>query len=240
MRPSRAMCGAGGIRRTAGPVFGANGARKHRARRAGAHSSQSDPEMKLLLLDRFGKDYQRAGMIHWAYDEVCKTFETSGQPVRALAAGEKLLAHDPRDVEIAQKSLKIAEDQKDAALIEKWSAIAARAAGSAEAGNAGALHDHVEYLAYSGLARIADPGRKRAAIEEFLKSHKGSAWSDRCGGPLPAKLAEVRRPSEQRWRRPREFFNRTTATHCLWRSSPTATCKARRNRTRCWHMPGRS
>jgi tetratricopeptide (TPR) repeat protein len=133
---------------------------------------QADPDMKLLLLDRFGKDYQKAGMIHWAYDEVCKTFEASGQPARALAAGEKLMMLDPRDVEIAQKSLKIAEDQKDAALIEKWSAIAARAVGS----HAGALHDHLEYLAYSGLARIADPGRKREAIEEFLKSYKCSPY----------------------------------------------------------------
>jgi tetratricopeptide (TPR) repeat protein len=137
---------------------------------------QADPDMKVLLLDRFGKDYQRAGMIHWAYDEVCKSFEASGQPIRALAAGEKLMMLDPRDVEIARKSLKIAEDQKDAALIEKWSAIAARAAGSGDTGNAGALHDHVEYLAYSGIARIADPGRKRAAIEEFLKSHKCSPY----------------------------------------------------------------
>jgi hypothetical protein len=132
---------------------------------------QSDPEMKLQLLDRFWKDYQRTGLIHWAFDEICRGFEAAGQPAGALAAGEKLLAHDPQDVEIAQKSLKIAEDQKDAALIEKWSAIAARAAGSS-----GALHDHVDYLAYSGIARIADAGRKREAIEQFLKSHKGSPY----------------------------------------------------------------
>src|ERR1700736_2656065 len=75
---------------------------------------QSDPEMKLLLLDRFWKDYQRTGLIHWAFDEICRAFEASGQPAGALAAGEKLLARDPQDVEIAQKSLKIAEDQKEA------------------------------------------------------------------------------------------------------------------------------
>jgi len=132
---------------------------------------QSDPEMKLRLLDRFWKDYQRTGLIHWAFDEICRTFEAAGQPAGALAAGEKLLALDPQDIEIAQKSLKIAEDQKDAALIEKWSAIAARAAGSS-----GALHDRVDYLAYSGVARIADTGRKREAAEQFLKSHKGSPY----------------------------------------------------------------
>ena len=132
---------------------------------------QSDPEMKLQLLDRFWKDYQRTGLIHWAFDETCKAFEAAGHPAGALAAGEKLLMHDPQDIEIAQKSLKIAEDQKDAALIEKWSAIAARAAGSN-----GALHDHVDYVAYSAITRIADTGRKREAIEQFLKSHKGSPY----------------------------------------------------------------
>jgi tetratricopeptide (TPR) repeat protein len=132
---------------------------------------QSDPEMKVLLLDRFWKDYQRTGLIHWAFDDICNAFEAAGQPTGALAAGEKLLARDPQDVEIAQKSLKIAEGQKDAALIEKWSAIAARAAGST-----GALHDHVDYLAYSAITQIADSGRKREAIEQFLKSHKGSPY----------------------------------------------------------------
>ena len=132
---------------------------------------QSDPQMKLLLLDRFWKDYQKTGLIHWAFDEVCRTFEAAGQPAGALPAAETLLAREPRDVDIAQKSLKIAEDQKDAALIEKWSAIAARAAGSS-----GALHDRVDYLAYSAITRTADTGGKREAIEQFLKSHKGSPY----------------------------------------------------------------
>jgi len=132
---------------------------------------QADPEMKPRLLDQFWKDYQEAGMIHWAYDEICRAFVASGQPVRALAVGEKLMTRDPQDIEIAQKSLKLAEDQKDAALIEKWSAIATRAAGSS-----GALHDHVDYLAYSAITRIADRGKKREAIEEFLKSHPGSPY----------------------------------------------------------------
>jgi hypothetical protein len=116
----------------------------------------------MKLLDRFWKDYQRTGLIHWAFDDICSAFEAAGQPAGALAAGEKLLALDPQDIEIAQKSLKLAEDQKDAALIEKWSAIAARSAGSS-----GALHDRVDYLAYLGVTRIADTGRKREAAEQF-------------------------------------------------------------------------
>jgi tetratricopeptide (TPR) repeat protein len=132
---------------------------------------QSDPEMKLVMLDRFWKEYQRTGLIHWAFDEICRAFEAAGQPAGALAAGERLLTRDPQDVEIAQKSLKIAEGQKDAALIEKWSAIAARVAGGS-----GALHDHVDYLAYSAITQIADSGRKREAIERFLKGHKGSPY----------------------------------------------------------------
>jgi tetratricopeptide (TPR) repeat protein len=168
---------------------------------------QSDPEMKLLLLDRFWKDYQKAGMIHWAFEEVCRTFEASGQPVRALAAGESLLARDPQDLEIAQKSLKMAEDQKDAALIEKWSALAARAAGSGETGSARTLREHVDYLAYSAIARIADTGQKRKAIEEFLKSHKGSRYratvedlylqSWRESGDAQGTLAAAQRILEQ-------------------------------------------
>jgi hypothetical protein len=168
---------------------------------------EGDPEVKLQLLDRFWANYQQAGKIHWAYDEVCRAFEAGGQPARALAGGEKLLARDPRDVEIAQKSLKIAQDQKDAALIEKWSAIAARAAGNGESASAGALQDQLEYLAYAGVARIPDAGRKREAIEEFLKSHKGSRYktaiedlylqSWRESGNAQSTLAAAKRILEQ-------------------------------------------
>src|SRR5260370_34777314 len=127
MRPSRAMCGAVAcVALLAQHPPAQTEPEKIEPAELEHMLRQSDPEMKLRLLDRFWKDYQRTGLIHWAFEEICNAFEAAGQPAGALAAGEKLLALDPQDIEIAQKSLKIAEDQKDAALIEKWSAIAAR------------------------------------------------------------------------------------------------------------------
>src|SRR5215472_15772805 len=84
---------------------------------------QSAPEIKLVVLDQFWKEYERAERLHWAYDEICKAFDAANQPARALSAGEKLLGRDPRDIETAEKSLKIAEATKDAALIEKWTGL---------------------------------------------------------------------------------------------------------------------
>ena len=149
---------------------------------------QSSPETKLVVLAHYWKEYQRAGTIQWAYDEICKTFEATDQWDRALAAGEKLLALDPQDVEIAQKSLKLAEDKMDTTAIEKWSALAARAAdtvlSSPQPGEAGkrrmaiarSLRDHTDNLAYSAILQIADSGERRETIEEFLQCHKDSVY----------------------------------------------------------------
>ena len=180
---------------------------------------QSSPEIKLIVLDQFWKEYRRAGRIHWAYDEICKAFEAANQSDRALTAGEKLLAWDPQDIEVAEKSLKLAEDIKDTALIEKWTALAARAsdsvlsspppgdAGKRQVAIARSLRDHLDYLAYSALLEIADSGRKREAIEEFLKCHKSSAYRSaaenlylqtwRDSGDAKSTLAAAKRILEQ-------------------------------------------
>jgi tetratricopeptide (TPR) repeat protein len=149
---------------------------------------QSNPEIRLAVLERFWKDFQRAGKIRWAYDEICRASAAADQSEWALTASEKLLAWDPRDVEIAEKSLKLAEDTKDAALIEKWSALAGRAAecvlssplpgeaGKRQMAIARLLRERVDYLAYSAILQIADFGRRREALEEFLECRKGSVY----------------------------------------------------------------
>src|SRR6266536_1201189 len=105
---------------------------------------QSSPETKLSLLDQYRNDFQQAGLISWAYDQICRSFEAAGQPERALAAGEHLVALDPEDVETGQKGLKIAERKQDAAAIRKWSELAARAAKSVIA-SPSAGKDRIEF-----------------------------------------------------------------------------------------------
>ena len=76
----------------------------------------SSSETKLTLLTRLLNDYQKAGLVNWAYDQIAETTEPD-QVECTLAFGEKLMALDPKNIEIANRGLKLAQMKQDAALI---------------------------------------------------------------------------------------------------------------------------
>jgi len=177
---------------------------------------QSHPETRLALLNQLHGDFQKAELISWAYGQICEAFEEAKQLDRALAAGEHLLALDPQELEVAQRGLKVAEKTQDAALVRKWAAIAARVAdtilSSATEGKnrlelAHSLRVYTDYLDYSDILSIADPAGKRERVEDFLKSHKDSAYRAaaedlyleawRESGDAKKTLAAARRILEQ-------------------------------------------
>jgi tetratricopeptide (TPR) repeat protein len=146
---------------------------------------QSNAEAKVALLNQFRSDLQKAELIPWVYDQICESFGAAGQLDRAFAAGEHLMDLDPQNVEIAQKTLKIAEQKKDPAAIRRWSELAARAANIVIASPdsrkgrvefASSVLVYTEYLAYAEILATTDPARKRQRIAEFLEKHKDSCY----------------------------------------------------------------
>jgi tetratricopeptide (TPR) repeat protein len=147
----------------------------------------SSSETKLTLLTRLLNDYQKAGLVNWAYDQIAETTEPD-QVECTLALGEKLMALDPKNIEIANRSLKLAEMQQDAALIQNWAEINARVAdsilSSPETGETGkkrleiarSMVTYIENLAYSEVLRTEDPAQKLARIEKFLERYKNSSY----------------------------------------------------------------
>jgi tetratricopeptide (TPR) repeat protein len=147
----------------------------------------SSSETKLTLLTRLLNDYQKAGLVNWAYDQIAETTEPD-QVECTLALGEKLMALDPKNIEIANRSLKLAEMKQDAALIQNWAEINARVAdsilSSPETGETGkkrleiarSMVTYIENLAYSEVLRTEDPAQKLARIEKFLERYKNSSY----------------------------------------------------------------
>ena len=147
----------------------------------------SSSETKLTLLTRLLNDYQKAGLVTWAYDQIAETTEPD-QVECTLDFGEKLMALDPKNIEIANRSLKLAEMKQDAALIQKWTEINARVADSVlsspETGETGkkrleiarSMSSYMENLAYSEVLRTEDPAQKLARIEKFLERYKNSSY----------------------------------------------------------------
>ena len=147
----------------------------------------SSGEAKLALLTRLLNDYQKAGLVTWAYERIAETTEAD-QVECTLTFAEKLMALDPKNIEIANRSLKLAEMKQDAALIHKWADINSHVAdsiiSSPETGETGAkrleiarsMGSYMENLAYSEVLKTEDPAQKMARIEKFLERYKNSGY----------------------------------------------------------------
>jgi hypothetical protein len=147
----------------------------------------SSGDSKLTLLTGMLKDYQKVGLITWAYEQVSDAAET-GQIDQVLALGEKLMELDPNNIEVALKSLKLAEKKQDAIQIRKWSEIAAQTAdcilSSPQTGEVGkkrteiarAMGGNKETQAYTEILQTQDPGQKQARIEKFVEHYKTSHY----------------------------------------------------------------
>jgi len=171
---------------------------------------------KVAMLEQYRGDFQKAGLILWAYDEVCRALADEGQLDRALAVGQRLLALDPQSVEVAQKGLQLAEKKQDAALIQKWAETAARAADSVLSSPESAqgrlevarsVRVYTDYLAYSEISKTADPVSKRTGLEVFLQRNRDSSYRTavedlyletwRESGDVPGTLGAAMRIIEQ-------------------------------------------
>ncbi len=146
---------------------------------------QSSAATKVAMLEQYRNDFQKAELIPWAYEEICRALEAEGQLDRALAVGQRLLALDPQSVEIAQKGLQLAEKKQDAVLIRQWSDAAAHAAdsvlssplsGQSRMEVARSVRVYTDYLAYSAIVKTADSAAKRTKLEEFLQRNRNSTY----------------------------------------------------------------
>jgi tetratricopeptide (TPR) repeat protein len=153
-------------------------------RREMLNSSADD---KLALLTRLVNDYQKAGLVTWAYEQIAETTEAD-QVECTLTFAEKLMALDPKNIEIANRSLKLAEMKQDQVLIHKWADINSKVAesiiASPETGETGAkrleiarsMGSYMENLAYAEILKTEDPAQKMARIEKFLERYKTSSY----------------------------------------------------------------
>src|SRR6266849_8648960 len=126
-------------------------------------TSEKDQATKIQQLESFAAEYPKDEDIGWVYEQLYAILVDSKQFDRALAVSDKLLALDPDDVEIAYKSLKVAEERKDPALVRKWSqtagGIARRIVAAPPAAEAGQhrlelaqqVSTYTEYLTYSDI-----------------------------------------------------------------------------------------
>lgn len=146
-----------------------------------------DPAVRLNLLNTFVKNLSPGESASWAYMQIFQIYQDAGQLDRALETGEKALALNSRDVELAYRSLKAAEQKGDPVLVRKWSGIAAKAVAGvvSSPGDAAAtgrlayarqLRTNLGYAEYREILGTPDAPKKLAMIEDFLRRNKESDY----------------------------------------------------------------
>ncbi len=144
---------------------------------------EGDEKAKLGLMEQFTSQHAKSESAGWVLGQMQPIYLKNQQYDKAIEAGEKILAADPSDTEIAHNCLKAAEAKKDSALIVKWSdatSAAARktvsspkpkdeeeaAAWQKQVDYAKQLDTYTEYVLYAQALQTTDPKQR---LDLFIK-----------------------------------------------------------------------
>jgi tetratricopeptide (TPR) repeat protein len=160
-------------------------------------SLESDASKKIGLLEQFLVLFPTSAptLAAWVYGELQDRYRRAGQLDKAIAAGEKILALEPDNLETARLNWRMAETKGDAALVKKWSAatatIAERVVKSSlpsDPEEMKAAEDRLAYARqfvvntehddYKKAIETKDPAQRIAALEEFLKKSPQNPYLD--------------------------------------------------------------
>ncbi len=129
---------------------------------------ESDPAAKLRLLEQFTAQFPRHQAVAWVYGQSLPLYMQAGQYQRVLAAGDRLLALDPADLDAAETCLKAAVSVKAPEAILKYAQQVWQIAGNrAQAPGvtpevrdlANKAQRWAEFEAYSAASGISDRGK---------------------------------------------------------------------------------
>ena len=130
--------------------------------------SESDPAHKQALLEEFVQKFPSSKQTAWAWGQLQADYLKAQQYDKALAAGEKSLAGDPDETEVAYNNLKAAEAMNDPEAVAKWSAetskIARKEASSPTADKARVdyakqVDTYSEYSVFATSLKTTDPAK---------------------------------------------------------------------------------
>jgi tetratricopeptide (TPR) repeat protein len=163
----------------------------------------SDPAQKQALLEEFVKTYPSSNQAGWAWGQLQASYLQGQQYDKALEAGEKSLATDPDNTEVAYNNLKASEARNDADGVMKWSAETSKAAKKEIAGFKTGVDDkarldyakqvdtYTEYSVYAMSAKTTDPAKIVTLIESLQQRAPESPYLGKAYGRYLTALQQT-------------------------------------------------
>jgi tetratricopeptide (TPR) repeat protein len=162
-------------------------------------SLEATASKKVALLEHFLTIFPACdpSITVWVYGELQDRYGRAGELDKALGAGEKIMALQPDNIEIAAANRRIAEKKGNADLARKWSdetaAIAERLVKSPlplplDPEESKIVQDRMDYARqfvvkinydeFNKAIQIKEPAERIAALEEFLKKAPQNPYFD--------------------------------------------------------------
>lgn len=154
---------------------------------------ENEPKAKLGLMEQFVYQFAKSDSAGWVYGQMQPIYLKTSEWDKAIGVGEKILADDPADTEIAHNCLKAAEAKKDPDLIVKWadatSASARKAAAAPKPKDeeeveawkksvdyAKQVDTYTEYAIYSQAVQSTDPKKRLGLLQHLEQRNPDSQY----------------------------------------------------------------
>jgi tetratricopeptide (TPR) repeat protein len=162
---------------------------------------ESDADKKQAMLEEFVQKYPDSKNVAWAWGQLQVSYLKAQQYEKAMDAGQKSLASDPDQVEVAYNNLKAAEGKNDPDAVMKWSSETSRLArkevatpkpgdGKEQIDYAKQVDTYTEYSIYATELKTTDGGKVVALVESLEARNPDSPYLSKAYGRYLAALQQ--------------------------------------------------
>lgn len=166
-----------------------------------AIQKESDAGKKQEMLQDFVQKYPDSKNAGWAWAQLQAGYLQAQQYDKALEAGQKSLAVDPDEVDVAYNNLKASEGKNDPDGVIKWSAETSRLArkeiaspkpgeGKDQIDYAKQVDTYTEYSIFATSLKTTDPAKIVALVDSLEQRNPDSLYLSKAYGRYLAALQQ--------------------------------------------------
>jgi hypothetical protein len=175
-------------------------------------TNATDPAQKLALIDKFMSDFGKGDMERVADEQYVNYYVDQKDAAKIYEYGEKILALDPDDFQIAVTLARTAADADDTdrmyGYIEKATAILQRyekqtVPAGADSATWDVIHkqalagdqdniSYIEYAFFTTALKASDPNQKAALMERYVAAFPDSPYTERAEVLAPASYQQAK------------------------------------------------
>ena len=154
---------------------------------------EADGLRKVQLLEQYLVLFPTSEPVAWVYGELQDRYRRLGQLDKAISAGEKLMALEPDNVDVARLNWRMAESLGNVPLTAKWQVETAKAADKlvtlplpsdpeerkiyeSRLAYARQFARQNTYTAFTQAMNLKDPAQRLEALDSFVQTNPGNPY----------------------------------------------------------------